>query len=229
MWSYPVIVLGLFADTWDSHRAYHDGCFCLFGLHAGRGQTQRNSKWALESWIFSSANVDVQFIAPIGIGLALFIAQLVAMPFTGASLNPARSFGAAVATHHFPGYHWIYWIGPLAGSALAAGFYKLVKVLEAETALAMRGDNVLGHRHRISNGSAVPAGAQTLPAPLHTLDPVAEQDVEKGLPQAPLEGVGKGNAQQRYVSDPEDATAERGSPKSSSAASLPSMIVIAEK
>lgn len=176
-----------------------------------------------------NTDIDVQFIAPIGIGLALFIAQLVAMPFTGASLNPARSFGPAVATHHFPGYHWIYWIGPLAGSVLAAGFYKLVKVLESETALAMRGENVLGHRHGVSNSSAIPTGAQTLPPPLHVLDPVAEHDPEKGLPKSPVQEGGAGSVQQRYVSEPEDPVYDRGSPKSSSAASLRSMIATVQK
>jgi len=34
----------------------------------------------------------------------------------------------------FPGYHWIYWLGPCLGSLLAVGFYRFVKVLEYETA-----------------------------------------------------------------------------------------------
>lgn len=138
------------------------------------------------------------FIAPIGIGLALFVAQLVGGPFTGASLNPARSFGAAVATHHFPGYHWIYWIGPLAGSLLAAGFYKVVKVLEVETALAVQGPNFLGHRRGVSNSSAVlPSGrrrSQSLPKEIHTLDPVPESDLEKGLATPDDGDVGIGAA-----------------------------------
>jgi len=46
------------------------------------------------------------FIAPVGIGLALFIAELVGVYFTGGSLNPARSFGPAVVNHDFHGYHW---------------------------------------------------------------------------------------------------------------------------
>lgn len=134
------------------------------------------------------------FIAPIGIGLALFVAQLVGGPFTGASLNPARSFGAAVATRHFPGYHWIYWIGPLAGSLLAAGFYKVVKVLEVETALAVQGPNFLGHRRGVSNSSAVlPGGrrrSQSLPKEIHTLDPVPESDLEKGVVSPEADDVG---------------------------------------
>ncbi|KAK4495449.1 hypothetical protein PRZ48_013780 [Zasmidium cellare] len=74
------------------------------------------------------------FIAPIGIGLSLFIAELSGVFFTGGSLNPARSFGPCVVLHSFPGYHWIYWLGPALGALIAVGFYRLVKVLEYETA-----------------------------------------------------------------------------------------------
>ncbi|KAA8575945.1 hypothetical protein EYC84_006110 [Monilinia fructicola] len=74
------------------------------------------------------------FIAPIGIGLALFIAELTGLYFTGGSVNPARSFGPSVVTHNFPGYHWIYWVGPILGAILASGFYKFIKMLEYETA-----------------------------------------------------------------------------------------------
>lgn len=34
----------------------------------------------------------------------------------------------------FETYHWIYWVGPILGSILSAGFYKTFKVLEYETA-----------------------------------------------------------------------------------------------
>ena len=54
--------------------------------------------------------------------------------FTGGSLNPARSFGPCVVLHSFPGYHWIYWVGPLLGAVVAVIFYRLIKVLEYETA-----------------------------------------------------------------------------------------------
>ncbi|KAF1824326.1 aquaporin-like protein [Dissoconium aciculare CBS 342.82] len=74
------------------------------------------------------------YIAPVGIGLALFVAELVGVYFTGGSLNPARSFGPAVVNHSFPSYHWIYWLGPALGSLIAAGFYKFIKLLEYETA-----------------------------------------------------------------------------------------------
>lgn len=72
------------------------------------------------------------FIAPIGIGLALFICMLVGTQYTGAALNPARAFGPAVIAGKFNGYHWIYWLGPVLGSLLATGFYKLMKGLRFE-------------------------------------------------------------------------------------------------
>ena len=33
---------------------------------------------------------------------------------------------------NFPGYHWIYWVGPLLGSLLASGFYHLLVVVRWE-------------------------------------------------------------------------------------------------
>ncbi|EPS45203.1 hypothetical protein H072_780 [Dactylellina haptotyla CBS 200.50] len=72
------------------------------------------------------------FLAPLGIGGALFIGHLVGIYYTGASLNPVRSFGPAVVAGHFNHDHWIYWIGPLLGALLAAGFYKLLKFLQYE-------------------------------------------------------------------------------------------------
>ena len=43
------------------------------------------------------------FIAPIGIGLSLFIAELMGVYYTGGSVNPARSFGPCVVLHSFHG------------------------------------------------------------------------------------------------------------------------------
>lgn len=74
------------------------------------------------------------FIAPIGIGLALFIAELVGVFYTGGSLNPARSFGPCVITGIWDKEHWIYWLGPAMGAVGAVGFYKFIKILEYEMA-----------------------------------------------------------------------------------------------
>jgi aquaporin related protein len=42
-------------------------------------------------------------------------------------VNPARSFGPDVVSADFPGYHYIYWLGPLMGALIATGYYRLAK------------------------------------------------------------------------------------------------------
>ncbi|KAK0388599.1 hypothetical protein NLU13_4842 [Sarocladium strictum] len=73
------------------------------------------------------------FLAPIGIGVSLFIAMLCGVNYTGASVNPARSFGPAVVAG-FEGYHWIYWVGPGLGALLAFAVYGLFRKLGYWTA-----------------------------------------------------------------------------------------------
>lgn len=72
------------------------------------------------------------FLAPVGIGAALFIGHMISIPFTGAGMNPARTFGPAVVKRKFTGDHWIYWAGPLTGAVVAVLFYKVFKFLEYE-------------------------------------------------------------------------------------------------
>jgi len=70
------------------------------------------------------------FLAPLGIGAALFLGHMVGIYFTGAGLNPARSLGPCVVEKEFPGYHWIYWVGPGLGAMLATAFYKLLLAMK---------------------------------------------------------------------------------------------------
>lgn len=64
-------------------------------------------------------------IAPIAIGFIVGANILAAGPFSGGSMNPARSFGPAVASGNFAG-NWIYWVGPLIGGGLAGLIYSNV-------------------------------------------------------------------------------------------------------
>ena len=81
------------------------------------------------------------FLAPVGIGLALFIAELGGVYWTGGSLNPARTLGPDVVGRQFFGYCWLYYAGPLMGGALAVGFYKLMRVLHYETVVPGQDDD----------------------------------------------------------------------------------------
>lgn len=58
-------------------------------------------------------------VAPLAIGLVVLVDHLVGVPLTGASMNPARTFGPALMAGAWAD-HWIYWVGPLLGGAVAA-------------------------------------------------------------------------------------------------------------
>ncbi|MGH7717655.1 MAG: MIP/aquaporin family protein [Gemmatimonadaceae bacterium] len=62
-------------------------------------------------------------VGGFAIGLTIAADILAIGPFTGASMNPARSLGPAVASGIWEG-HAIYWIGPLLGGIAAALLYE---------------------------------------------------------------------------------------------------------
>jgi len=58
-------------------------------------------------------------LTPFAVGMTILVLHCVGVPLTGASMNPARSFGPAVVRGIWTN-HWIYWVGPLFGSTMAA-------------------------------------------------------------------------------------------------------------
>uniref|UniRef100_A0A915E1U7 Aquaporin n=1 Tax=Ditylenchus dipsaci TaxID=166011 RepID=A0A915E1U7_9BILA len=74
-------------------------------------------------------------LAPLAIGLTVTLDIFGAGSITGASMNPARSFGPCAAAAFFSAIndkaviwtmHYIYWAGPLIGGAISALLYRTV-------------------------------------------------------------------------------------------------------
>ncbi len=66
-------------------------------------------------------------IGGFGIGLTIAANILMGGPLTGASMNPARTFGPALAGGGFDG-HLVYWIGPIIGAVIAAVLYNNILI-----------------------------------------------------------------------------------------------------
>ena len=67
--------------------------------------------------------------AGLAIGGAVALNVLWAGPISGASMNPARSFGPVLISGVWTA-HWIYWVGPIVGAALGAFAYEFVRDTE---------------------------------------------------------------------------------------------------
>lgn len=65
-------------------------------------------------------------------GLAVAGLAMVTGPFTGCSMNTARSFAPALLNGDWHA-HWVYWIGPTFGTVVAATFYKFLYFVEADS------------------------------------------------------------------------------------------------
>ncbi len=68
----------------------------------------------------------------ISIGGMVFLLHLVGVPLTGASMNPARTLGPAIASGFWE-FHWIYWVGPIIGGIIAGLIMNYIFVKQAET------------------------------------------------------------------------------------------------
>ncbi len=65
------------------------------------------------------------------IGGMVFLIHLVAVPLTGASVNPARTFGPAVISGFWE-FHWLYWAAPILGGIIAGVLMNYIYVKQAE-------------------------------------------------------------------------------------------------
>ncbi len=97
-------------------------------------------------------------VAGLAVGATVAADALTGGPLTGASMNPARSFGPAVASGIWTA-HWIYWLGPLLGAALAVLLYDYLRQGSAHD-----------HRTRLDRLDGLarqPAAAAPIALPVH--------------------------------------------------------------
>ena len=69
---------------------------------------------------------NVGALSAVAVGAYIVLAGLWSSPISGASMNPARSFGPDLANGDFTGY-WIYVVGPIAGMLVAVAFAYLLR------------------------------------------------------------------------------------------------------
>jgi len=91
----------------------------------------------------------------IAVGLTVGFDAMMGGPLTGASMNPARSLGPAVAGGIWSG-HWIYWVAPITAMMAAARVYDFLR--PARTPERMPTGVPLGLQGPL-DGSAAPAAS----------------------------------------------------------------------
>jgi aquaporin Z len=90
----------------------------------------------------ASAAQNVGAIAALGVGGYVALAGLWAAPVSGASMNPARSFGPALVSGDFSGY-WVYVLGPIVGTLIAVGCAYILRGGDADPVAYVAGSGRL--------------------------------------------------------------------------------------
>lgn len=80
-----------------------------------------------------TSKIENSKVAGIVIGLSLTFVHLIGIPFTGTSVNPARSFGPAIfQTGDALGQLWVFIVAPLVGAAIAAVIHRFILKVKAD-------------------------------------------------------------------------------------------------
>jgi aquaporin Z len=68
----------------------------------------------------ASGAQNIGIMGAIGVGFYIALAGLWGSPISGASMNPARTFGPNLVGADFTAY-WVYVVGPIVGAVIAVG------------------------------------------------------------------------------------------------------------
>jgi len=102
-------------------------------------------------------------LTPFAVGMTILILHCVGIPLTGASMNPARSFGPAVVNGCWNN-HWIYWIGPLTGSTAASLICQAIFLNNPDSIVQILKIN-RGNGNTNSNSASSPNTETSAPTP----------------------------------------------------------------
>ena len=108
----------------------------------------------------ASGAQNVGIFGALGVGAYIALAGLWGSPISGASMNPARTFGPDLVGRDFSDY-WVYVAGPLTGALLAVG-----------AAWVLRGAG--GGRSRLGSGPGRPRHRGQ--APRQAVMPITARD-----------------------------------------------------
>lgn len=90
-------------------------------------------------FVVSAVATDTRAIgelAGLAVGSTVGLDAIFAGPISGASMNPARSIGPAVASYDFTSL-WVYVVGPVVGCLLGAWSYTMIRLPEQPQDLAV--------------------------------------------------------------------------------------------
>lgn len=75
--------------------------------------------------VWDSRNSTKHDSVAIRFGLLIAVLAMAGGPYTGANMNPARSFAPALFNGDW-NHHWVYWLGPLSAGFVGAVLYRLI-------------------------------------------------------------------------------------------------------
>jgi aquaporin Z len=105
----------------------HLGTPALGGISSGKGVVVEAVLTFFLIWVVFATAVDprgtFKQIAGLAIGLTIVFDALVGLGLTGAAMNPARAFGPQLVSNHWS-HFWVWYVGPIAGGAIAAFIYE---------------------------------------------------------------------------------------------------------
>jgi len=151
----------------------------------------------------SGGNYGPGKLTPFAVGMTILILHLVGVPMTGASMNPARSFGPAIVRGGSCwNRHWIYWWGPIIGSTIAAIIAQTIFLSRPGDIKSMltatRGVNLLG----LQNNASASHGQKLEMEDLDTEKRVPHREVQQEL--TPPKQIPVQQEEEEELTDPQE-------------------------